>query len=185
MFKSVLKTFILIVAVIGGAVGASFVKSSIGSAPAVVDSAHDKSKDDHGDNSHKKEKKKQKKESKSKGGHGEAVKSDKVDYLKFKRQFVIPVMNDKKIDSLLIMNFNLELNEDAPSDSFQLEPKFRDAFMRDLLELSNQGLFSDDLTSPKTFEIIRETLLGSSRRIMEEGVENVLILDIVRRDSEL
>ena len=184
MFKSVLKTFILIVAVIGGAVGASFVKSSMGSTPAVVDKAHEKAKDDHGDSSHKKEKK-DKKESKSKDGHGEAVKSDKVDYLKFKRQFVIPVMNDKKIDSLLIMNFNLELNEDAPSDSFQLEPKFRDAFMRDLLELSNQGLFSDDLTSPKTFEIIRETLLGSSRRILEEGVENVLILDIVRRDSDL
>ena len=82
------------------------------------------------------------------------------------------------------MNFNLELNDQAPSDSFNMEPKLRDAFMRDLLELSNQGLFSEELTSPKTFEIVRETLLGSSRRIIEQGVENVLILDIARRDSE-
>ncbi len=184
MFKSILKTFILIVAVIGGAVGASFVKSSMAANPAAVDDAHKKTNSAHEENSHKKEKK-EKKEKKAKSGHGETVKSSEVEYLKFKRQFVIPVMNDKKIDSLLIMNFNLELNDAAPSDSFHLEPKFRDAFMRDLLELSNQGLFSGDLTSPKTFEVVRETLLGSSRRIMEEGIENVLILDIVRRDDEI
>jgi len=186
MLKSIVKTFVLIIAVIGGAVGASVVKNAGAANSETSHETTEASSKGHGDSSkpesasHKKEEKKKK----DSVGHGESEASGEISYLKFKRQFVIPVMDHKKIEGLVIMNFNLELNDQAPSDSFNMEPKLRDAFMRDLLELSNQGLFSEELTSPKTFEIVRETLLGSSRRIIESGVENVLILDIARRDSE-
>lgn len=187
MLKSALKTFVLIIAVIGGAVGASVVKDAgLANAGGDAPKAAEKSSRDEGKAGHGEEKshKKESKDKKSSGGHGASDYAGEISYLKFKRQFVIPVMDHKKIEGLVIMNFNLELNDQAPSDSFNMEPKLRDAFMRDLLELSNQGLFSEELTSPKTFEIVRETLLGSSRRIIESGVENVLILDIARRDSE-
>jgi len=81
------------------------------------------------------------------------------------------------------MNFNIELNDAAPANSFNLEPKLRDAFMRSLLNLSNEGVFDDDLTSPETFDYIRETLVGASRGILSQGVENVLILDVAKRDN--
>lgn len=184
MIKSIVKTFVLIIAVIGGAVGASVVKNTSAATPSATHGTEETSSKDHGDSSHGEEKSHKKEKKKSSGGHGESEASNEVTYLKFKRQFVIPVMDHKKIEGLVIMNFNLELNGDAPSDSFNLEPKLRDAFMRDLLALSNQGLFSEELTSPKTFEIVRETLLGSSRRIIKDGVENVLILDIARRDND-
>jgi hypothetical protein len=187
MLKSALKTLVLIIAVIGGAVGASVVKDTgLANAGGDAPKAAEKSSKDDGKGAHEdgKSYKKEDKDKKSSDGHGTSDYAGEISYLKFKRQFVIPVMDHKKIEGLVIMNFNLELNDQAPSDSFNMEPKLRDAFMRDLLELSNQGLFSEELTSPKTFEIVRETLLGSSRRIIEQGVENVLILDIARRDSE-
>lgn len=176
MIKSVFKTAVLMIAVVGGGVGASFYKDmSAGDSAAAHDDGHSKvTKKD----SHSKEKKSDKKD-----GHGKSDGGGDVTYQKFKRQFVIPVMGEKKIKSLVIMNFNLELNSDAPSNSFSLEPKLRDAFMRDLLSLSNEGVFNGDFTSPETFETIRETLLGSSRRILNDGVNNVLILDIAKRDA--
>lgn len=171
MIKSVLKTAILMIAVVGGGVGGSIYKNmSSPDAAASGKEAHAKADKKESDGKEKKDDK-----SKSEGGE--------IRYQKFKRQFVIPVMGDKKIKSLVIMNFNLELNEDAPSNSFSLEPKLRDAFMKDLLMLSNEGVFSDDLTSPESYEEIRETLLGSSRRILNDGVNDVLILDIAKRDT--
>ncbi len=176
MIKSVLKTAVLMIAVVAGGVGASFYKDmSAGGSAEAHDDGHSKAtKKD----SHSKEKQSDKKDS-----HGKSDGDGDVRYQKFKRQFVIPVMGEKKIKSLVIMNFNLELNGDAPSNSFSLEPKLRDAFMRDLLALSNEGIFNGDFTSPETFETIRETLLGSSRRILNEGVNDVLILDIAKRDA--
>lgn len=185
MIKSLVKNAVLIVAVIAGAVGASFLKSN---SDAKATGGHDASaskSSDHGDKSKKSKKDSHDKKSKSgdkKDGSGGSDGST-IDYLKFKRQFVIPVMKDNKIQSLVIMNFNIELNDDAPSNSFTFEPKLRDAYMRDLLNLSNEGVFDDDLTSPETFEYIRETLLGSSRKIMPKGVQNILILDIAKRDN--
>lgn len=170
MVKNILKIVIMIVAVVAGGIGASFLKSL--SAPTEVtaeghaDSHDGKKAERHGD---KKDEK-----------HGDEVTTT---YMKFKRQFVIPVMKENKIKSLVIMNFNIELNDAAPANAFNQEPKLRDAFMRDLLNLSNEGVFDDDLTSPETFDYIRETLVGSSRRILSQGVENVLILDVAKRDN--
>lgn len=171
MIKSVLKTAILMIAVVGGGVGGSLYKNM--SSEASVETP----KDSHA--------KADKKDSSDKQKKGDDKKSDGGDvrYQKFKRQFVIPVMGESKIKSLVIMNFNLELNSSAPSNSFSLEPKLRDAFMRDLLALSNEGVFNEDFTSPETYEEIRETLLGSSRRILNDGVNDVLILDIAKRDA--
>ncbi|RKQ72153.1 hypothetical protein DES40_1490 [Litorimonas taeanensis] len=182
MIKSLVKNAVLIIAVIAGAVGASFYKTSLADKEV---SSHSEAKpaksSGHGE---KKEKKDDAHGKKAKGGDShKGADASSVNYLKFKRQFVIPVMQNKKITSLVIMNFNIELDGSASANSFAYEPKLRDAFMRDLLNLSNEGVFDNDFTSPETFEYIRETLLGSSRRIMKDGVQNVLILDIAKRDT--
>jgi len=165
MVKGLLKTAALIIAVVIGGVGAS------SDAPGHGAEVHEK--ESHG------------KSDKGKKGEGDGKSSDNstTTYMKFKRQFVIPVMKENKIKSLVIMNFNIELNDAAPANSFNLEPKLRDAFMRSLLNLSNEGVFDDDLTSPETFDYIRETLVGASRGILSQGVENVLILDVAKRDN--
>jgi hypothetical protein len=171
MVKGIIKTVVMIVAVVAGGMGASFYKGvSASDAPGHEEDGHSEKKSDD----------------KKKGGDDHGKSSDDggtTTYMKFKRQFVIPVMKENKIKSLVIMNFNIELNDAAPPNSFNLEPKLRDAFMRSLLNLSNEGVFDDDLTSPETFDYIRETLVGSARGILSQGVENVLILDVAKRDN--
>jgi len=64
-----------------------------------------------------------------------------------------------------------------------MEPKLRDAFTRELLDLSNAGYFGDNITSPDTYDKVRSALLLAARRIIEDGVEDVLILDIAKQDQ--
>lgn len=186
--KSILKFVPLILAVVIGAVGADFLKqsntlsasaNSAAGASKKDASGHDK-KSEHGKSTDKT--KSDKKSNKSDGGH-DGDKPRETRYLKFKRQFVIPVMKDQKVGGLVLMNFNLELNEDADDEVFSEEPKLRDAYMRVLLQMSSEGAFDGDLVSPATYEQLRYNLITASTRIIDEGVEDVLILDIVKQDN--
>lgn len=103
-------------------------------------------------------------------------------YLKFKRQFVIPVLGDEGVEALVLLNIAISLNDGAKDDMFNHEPQFRDAFIRELLQMSDAGYFDAGLTAPSTYEAMRETLLRAARDITPEGVSDVLILDFARQD---
>ena len=187
--KAILTTLILIFAVIGGAVGGDFMKSRKTDALSASvshsskdDKKSDKKKGDKKDDK-KKDKKKDKKGDKKKGDKGGDYDTGGIAYLKFKRQFVVPVLERGRIDSLVIMNFNIELNDEAPDNVYSYEPKLRDAFMRELLSLSNDGMFGDQLTSPETYDVIREKILGASYSVVPSGIKDILILDIARQDQ--
>lgn len=186
MIKKILGSAFLILAVIGGAVAGDFAKNR----PATEATSHDEKtskKDAHGKKaSHGKDKKHGAKDNKKKDsakGHGESVSLDGPTYLKFKRQFVVPVMKRGEIDALVIMNLNYELDSDAPDNIYTFEPKLRDAIVRELLTLSDAGIFGDDLTTPQNYEQLRTTLLEAGQRVVGEGIRDVLILDIARQDQ--
>lgn len=187
MIKKILGSVILIAAVVGGAVAGDFVKNR----PAEDAQAHDaksSKKEDHGKtDAHGK---KDKKDGKDKGhdkkaskSHGGSSSMDGPTYLKFKRQFVVPVMQRGEIDALVIMNLNYELDENAPDNIYTFEPKLRDAIVRELLSLSDAGVFGDDLTTPQSYELVRTALLEAGQDIVNEGIKDVLILDIARQDQ--
>ena len=192
MIGKILFPVMLIVVVILGGVGADFLRSNSGGDDTSHASAKDdhgkpskKAKDDHGkkDDGHSKKKKKKKKK---KGGHGDedaGTSSGAMSYLTFKRQFVVPVVKKGKIESLVLLNLNLELNEAAPEDVHSFEPKLRDAIMRSLLSLSHNGAFTGDLTNTETYDQIRDNLLSSVKHVIANGIESVLILDISRQDQ--
>ncbi|PHR57714.1 MAG: hypothetical protein COA43_11930 [Robiginitomaculum sp.] len=175
-----------------------------GHGKAAKDDGHGKKKkkkDSHGkaskDDGHGKKAKddghgKKKKKKKKKGGHGEEAddghggassSSSAIVYLKFKRQFVVPVVKNGKTQSLVLLNLNLELTDEAPDDVHSFEPKLRDALMRGLLQLSHEGTFSNDLTNPETYDHIQTTLLAATTTVLLGGVENVLILDLSKQDQ--
>lgn len=182
--KKLLFPLVLMMAVVGGAVAADFIRSG--------DSAKSESHEEGGDESHAKDDKKSKKDKKKKDGkkkkskdddHGETDDSTSVSYLKFKRQFVVPVMERGKIDALVIMNLNLELNGDAPENVYSLEPKLRDAITRELLTMSDNDVFGKKLTSAESYETLRDTLLRASKAVVPEGIKDVLILDVARQEQ--
>lgn len=209
--KRLLFPIILIACVVLGGVSADFVKyGGEGDAAYSDKGAHNtKAKDKHGKkdkeshgkksksdkkdskkkaDSHGKDKatKNSKKKEKSKDGHGKSDAYDDgagtVSYLKFKRHFVVPVMKNGTIEALVIMNINLLLNENAPDQTYNLEPKVRDALMRNLMGLSNQGAFGNSLTNAENFENIRLELLKAAKSVLSDSVDDVLILDIARQE---
>lgn len=191
--KLLFPVMLIIVVVIGG-VSADFLR---GKSAGGEDSSHEAAKDDHGkpakkakddhgkkDDGHSKKKKKKKKK---KGGHGDegsdGASAGAISYLTFKRQFVVPVVKRGKIESLVLLNINLELNEEAPVDVHSFEPKLRDAIMRSLLSLSHNGSFTGDLTNTDTYNHIRSDLLSAVKHVITDGIEGILILDISRQEQ--
>ncbi|MEP6342134.1 MAG: hypothetical protein ABJ275_02380 [Maricaulaceae bacterium] len=208
--KKIIFPILMILFVIGGVIAADFVKrsaSSGGDGEAHAESKKDKKKADKGhgkddkghgkddkghgkdkkskkDKKKKDKKKKDKGHKKGKGDHGgDSYDSDALSFYKFKRQFVVPVMTQGKIEALVIMNLSLELNSDAPDNIYTLEPKFRDALTRELLTLSNKGVFGENLTSVESYEDVRSTLLSAVKSVTIEGVQDILILDVARQEQ--
>ena len=194
MIKKLLFPIVLIAIVVLGGVGADFLRNKVagggaekqGEAAADHGKKEKKAKGDHskkdeGDHGGKKEKKKKKKK---KGGHGEEDSGDSggaMTFMSFKRQFVVPVMTHGEIQSLVLLNLNLELNESAPENPYMMEPKLRDAIMRALLTLSHDGVLSQDLTSAQTYDEIQEALLDATKTVLSDSIENVLILDLSKQ----
>jgi len=113
MIKKILSSVLLIVFVVGGAVAGDFVKNSKSGGDSHVADSHDK-KAEKGDK--KSKDKKGKKDKKSKDDKGGDEYGSGPTYLKFKRQFVVPVMDAGEISALVIMNLNYELDGNAPSN---------------------------------------------------------------------
>jgi hypothetical protein len=196
------------IAVIGGVAGGLWLKSA--SAPkseepqehAAEAQEHAEAEKPHEDKADakaaKKDKKESKKESKKKdagdkkknkgkdghgGGHGkEGDDAAAYGYMKFSRQFVVPVMSESGVASLVVLDINIEVPPDETETIYVQEPKLRDALLSTLLSLSNSGAFSSQLLEQANLDMMRTRLLESARAIIGESAQNVLILNITRQD---
>ncbi|MEO0398786.1 MAG: hypothetical protein AAF224_05110 [Pseudomonadota bacterium] len=130
--------------------------------------------DDHGDGP--------KKKAYADDGHGGDELVDGVGYFKFSRQFVVPIIGEGGVGSLVILDLNLEMSREAAEAFYFREPKFRDALMQELLDLANQGRFQGRLTDRRNLDAIRVNLLAAVQDIAGDAVKEVLILDIMRQD---
>jgi len=178
MIKKILSSVLLVVFVVGGAVAGDFVKNSKSKSDSHAGDTEKKK-----DAKSKDKKKKDDKKGKDKAEKGKDSLGSGPAYLKFKRQFVVPVMDAGEISALVIMNLNYELDEDAPSNMYSYEPKLRDAIMRELLALSGQDIFGEDLTTAQNYEFLRTTLLRAGQAVVPDGIRDVLILDIARQEQ--
>lgn len=109
-------------------------------------------------------------------------KASDVVYFKFTREFVVPIMHDRKVSSLVILNINLEADADISSTLFSMEPKIRDNIMTTLIELSNDGKTFDNITDVESYETIRAMVLMNLQKAVPTGIENILIVDIAQQD---
>lgn len=116
------------------------------------------------------------------GDHGEAPKSGTT-YYKFSRQFIVPVVNGRNVQSLVILDLNLELDAALSEKAYEMEPKLRDRIMTELLGISSEQRFEATMTDPENLSVIRSRLLSASRSVLSDGVHDVLILDIARQDT--
>jgi len=195
--KNIITAIIAIACIVAGGVGGHFLRSMGSSAPKAEkhgeeksEGGHGEKKDDHAKPEKKTEKKADKKDAKADGhgksggdGHGkEGGSSSGVIYFKFSREFVVPVVSQGRVTSLVILNLNLEADADMSQKLFEMEPKLRDNIMTTLITISNDGKTFESMTDVENYESIRSMVMMNLKSVMATGVHNVLIVDLAKQD---
>lgn len=107
---------------------------------------------------------------------------DSLGYYKFQRDFIVPIMRRNHVDAIVLISFNIEMEQEEMEKVRPKEPKFRDAFMKTLLGLSHDGLFNEDITAPAVFETLQTSLADTAKEVIGESAHGVVIVDFARQD---
>ena len=106
-----------------------------------------------------------------------------AEYVKLNNQFVVPVVNGERVQSLVVMSLSLETTPGGTEQVYAREPKLRDLFLRVLFDHANIGGFEGNFTDVQRLDILRRSLLEAARNVMGGEVLDVLITEIARQDS--
>ncbi|MEQ9505268.1 MAG: flagellar basal body-associated FliL family protein [Hyphomonas sp.] len=192
--KNIITAVIAIACIIAGGVGGHFLRTMSGgsggdshaekpaddghAAKDAKDEGHGEKKDDHGAKKDDHGKKSEKKDA-----HGkESASSSDVIYYKFSREFVVPIIRESRVQSLIILNLNIEADAELSQKLFEMEPKIRDNIMTTLVTLSNDGSTFESMTNVENYESLRSMVLMNLQTIVSSGIRNVLIVDFAKQD---
>ena len=177
--KHIITAVIAVICIMAGGFAGHFLKTSGSEAPAEAHAGEVKS--DGAEKAPKETASKEapSKEASSKGG-GEA--SGEVVFYKFSREFIVPILEEERVESLVILNINLEADAELSQELFRLEPKLRDNIMTTLIELSNDGRTFQTITDVQSYEAVRSMILMNLKNVVSEGIHNVLILDMAKQN---
>ena len=117
-------------------------------------------------------------------GRDEATEPDpnKVYYVKLSKQFVVPVVKDSKVSSMVVMSLSIETTPTVGDIVFAREPKLRDALLAVMFLHANSGGFDGQFTSSEAMNDLRGSLLEAARDVIGDDVYSVLVTDILRQD---
>jgi len=105
------------------------------------------------------------------------------DYVKLNNQFVVPVVQDGRVQSLVVMSISLEVTPGQSETIYQIEPKLRDLFLQVLFDHANTGGFSGQFTKSTRMNTLRTSLREAAQKVLGKSVSKVLIGDVVRQDA--
>ena len=103
-------------------------------------------------------------------------------YVAMKNQFVVPVIQDAKVRSLVVLSLSLETSSEDTEIIFSREPKLRDVFLRALFDHAHIGGFDGAFTESGRLSILRVALLEAAQSVIGNDVSDILITDIVRQE---
>lgn len=104
-------------------------------------------------------------------------------YFNFRRNFIVPVVDDQRVRALILINVSIEMNESGIEDAQAREPNIRDAFMKTLLAMSHEGMFNQDITNPDVYSEVQARLLETAKLNVDESVRSILLVDYARQDQ--
>ena len=108
-----------------------------------------------------------------------------TELVKLNNQFIIPVIDDDTVASLVVVSLGIEIASSQAGTVFSLEPKLRDAFLQVLFNHANIGGFDAAFTNSRNMNFLREALLSAGQSIAGDGVYGVFITDLARQDVQL
>ncbi len=105
------------------------------------------------------------------------------EYVKLSNQFVVPIVKDRMVVSLIVLALSLEVAEGQKDAIYLREPKIRDSFLQVLFDHANVGGFDGSFTDVNNLSVLRNALREVGQRDMGiDVVHDVLILEIARQD---
>ncbi len=104
------------------------------------------------------------------------------EYIKLNNQFVVPVVSEGAVQSLVVLSLSLEIRQGQSEAIYVREPKLRDAFLQVLFDHANIGGFQGAFTEANNLDVLRLALAETARSVVGEVVAGVLITDIARQD---
>jgi len=108
---------------------------------------------------------------------------EETDYVRMNNQFIVPVLDDGRVRSLVVLSLSLETRVGLRTTIFTREPKLRSAFLSVLFDHANAGGFDHDFTSRARIGALRQALWEAGRPILGPDLVDVLVTDIARQDS--
>lgn len=105
-----------------------------------------------------------------------------VEYVKLNNQFVVPVVIDAQVRSMVVLALSVEVGSGSSEEVYSREPKLRDAFLQILFDHANNGGFNGSFTSSGNLDVLRRALRETSRSHFGNLIRDVLITDIARQD---
>ena len=105
------------------------------------------------------------------------------DYVKLNNQFVVPVVKDGRVGSLVVMSLSLEIPSGGSEAIYDREPKLRDAFLQVMFDHANTGGFEGAFTNSTKMTVLRTALREIAQKTLGPGISDVLIVDVMRQDT--
>lgn len=111
------------------------------------------------------------------------TKGKAADYAKLNNQFIVPVVREGRVSSLVVLALSIEVSQGGKEAVYLAEPKLRDSFLQAMFDHANIGGFDGNFTSGESLRPLRIDLVMRAKRILPDIVSDVLIIDITRQDS--
>ncbi|GGE47390.1 flagellar basal body-associated protein FliL [Primorskyibacter flagellatus] len=105
------------------------------------------------------------------------------DYVKMNNQFIVPVVEEGRVASLVVLSLSVEVQTGTREMVFAREPKLRDIFLQQLFDHANQGGFRGAFTNSNTLDVLRNSLREAGVHVLGDSLLDVLITDIARQDA--
>ncbi|MEL7091370.1 MAG: flagellar basal body-associated FliL family protein [Pseudomonadota bacterium] len=104
------------------------------------------------------------------------------EYVKMNNQFVVPIVKQDRVNSLVVMSLSIEVPAGQREAVYAKEPKLRDSFLQVLFDHANIGGFDGPFTNANNLSVLRGALREVAQKDMGEQITDVLIIEIARQD---
>ncbi len=111
-----------------------------------------------------------------------AADTDGSDFVRLNNQFVVPVVREDRVRSLVVLSLTLEVPAGMTAATYDMEPRLRDEFLRVMFDHANMGGFDGAFTQAGNLDLLRNALRLAADAALPHGTRDVLITDIARQD---
>ncbi|MGR3711988.1 MAG: flagellar basal body-associated protein FliL [Shimia sp.] len=105
-----------------------------------------------------------------------------LDYMSLHDQFVVPVVKDGKMISLVLISLSLETLPNAQAKIIENEPRLRGALLQVMFDYANIGGFDGAFTNSSRLDKLRRNFFEVAQSIFGDDITDVLITEITRQD---